>query len=172
MAPAMPIILLTFPAELVREIFEIAARSRPLSIRTLMLVAWRVKIWVEPLLYRTIVLSAHQSEFLHGHPVLPKSLLTQLIEIPSRSALLRETVKNSFLAENGAKHVLSACPVIENLWVISEELGDLFHMIGELPLKHLYCHMDELLPSQSSIDFTHQMLAQITHLHIFDLFCK
>ncbi|KAJ7887662.1 hypothetical protein B0H14DRAFT_3430691 [Mycena olivaceomarginata] len=40
------------PAELEREVFEICSLSRPVSIPTLMLIAKRVKEWIEPLLYR------------------------------------------------------------------------------------------------------------------------
>ncbi|KAJ7121829.1 hypothetical protein C8R43DRAFT_1136349 [Mycena crocata] len=47
------------PVELEREIFEIAAHSRPRSVPTLVLVASRVKVWVEPFLYRTIFLDAY-----------------------------------------------------------------------------------------------------------------
>ncbi|KAK6987682.1 hypothetical protein R3P38DRAFT_2574709 [Favolaschia claudopus] len=44
-----------FPPELERIIFEIAAsRCFPKEILTFMLVAWRVKTWVEPFLYRIV----------------------------------------------------------------------------------------------------------------------
>ncbi|KAJ7131272.1 hypothetical protein C8R44DRAFT_871785 [Mycena epipterygia] len=44
-------IVQTLRLELERKIFELAALSRPKAIPTLMRVAWRVKLWVEPLLY-------------------------------------------------------------------------------------------------------------------------
>ncbi|KAF7367991.1 hypothetical protein MSAN_00864800 [Mycena sanguinolenta] len=44
------------PPELEREIFEIAAWARPTWIPVLMLVARRVKYWVEPFLYRVVFL--------------------------------------------------------------------------------------------------------------------
>ncbi|KAF7367988.1 hypothetical protein MSAN_00864500 [Mycena sanguinolenta] len=42
------------PPELERKIFEIAALTQPTWIPSLMLVARRVKFWVEPLLYRVV----------------------------------------------------------------------------------------------------------------------
>ncbi|KAJ6574558.1 hypothetical protein B0H19DRAFT_1254249 [Mycena capillaripes] len=43
------------PPELERKIFEICTYAQPVSIPNLMLVAARVKEWLEPLLYVTIV---------------------------------------------------------------------------------------------------------------------
>ncbi|KAJ7255550.1 hypothetical protein C8J57DRAFT_598003 [Mycena rebaudengoi] len=47
----------SFPLEIEREIFEIAATHHPETIPTLLLVAQRVLQWIEPLLYRTLVVS-------------------------------------------------------------------------------------------------------------------
>ncbi|KAJ7075698.1 hypothetical protein C8R43DRAFT_1054098 [Mycena crocata] len=49
------------PLELERHIFETCARSQPICIPKLMLVAWRVKEWVEPLMYGTITLNGYES---------------------------------------------------------------------------------------------------------------
>ncbi|KAJ6483263.1 hypothetical protein C8R45DRAFT_1215131 [Mycena sanguinolenta] len=54
------------PQELENKIFEIAALARPTWIPTLMLVARRVKFWVEPLLYRVVFLKNLEAmEALH-----------------------------------------------------------------------------------------------------------
>ncbi|KAJ7241570.1 hypothetical protein C8J57DRAFT_1560745 [Mycena rebaudengoi] len=45
----------SFPLELEREIFEIAATHHPETMPTLLLVSQRVLEWIEPLLYRTLV---------------------------------------------------------------------------------------------------------------------
>ncbi|KAJ7241534.1 hypothetical protein C8J57DRAFT_1368816 [Mycena rebaudengoi] len=45
----------SIPPELGREIFEIAATHHPETMPTLLLVAQRVLRWIEPLLYRTLV---------------------------------------------------------------------------------------------------------------------
>ncbi|KAJ6465373.1 hypothetical protein C8R45DRAFT_495004 [Mycena sanguinolenta] len=55
------------PPELERGIFEIAALARPNWIPVLMLVARRVKCWVEPFLYRVVFLqSVSMPEELHN----------------------------------------------------------------------------------------------------------
>ncbi|KAJ6482777.1 hypothetical protein C8R45DRAFT_307587 [Mycena sanguinolenta] len=51
------------PPELEQTIFEVIALSWPRSIPRLMLVAWRVKSWVEPLLYRTIIVGSPAAFF-------------------------------------------------------------------------------------------------------------
>ncbi|KAJ6564436.1 hypothetical protein B0H19DRAFT_1258885 [Mycena capillaripes] len=61
------------PEDLEREIFEISAHSRPVFIPILMLVARRVKIWLEPLLYRTIVLD--NPSVLKGYPIYSWAIL-------------------------------------------------------------------------------------------------
>ncbi|KAJ7110775.1 hypothetical protein C8R43DRAFT_161205 [Mycena crocata] len=58
-----------------REIFEAAACSRPASVPKFMLVASHVKLWVEPLLYRTMFLPLFGAERIAGHPTGPGSKL-------------------------------------------------------------------------------------------------
>ncbi|KAJ6495187.1 hypothetical protein C8R45DRAFT_164190 [Mycena sanguinolenta] len=58
------------PPELEHRIFQIAALARPVGIPALMLVARRVKIWVEPILYRVV--------FLNGPTVIYKKDLRDL----------------------------------------------------------------------------------------------
>ncbi|KAJ6541163.1 hypothetical protein DFH09DRAFT_1089447 [Mycena vulgaris] len=132
MAPDTPIP--AFPCDLEREIFEIAAYSRPLSIPTF---AWRAKLWfatkhlfvplLEPLLYRTIVLSADGGSsaipsVIPDHPTIHRDCLIQLIQ--SGSALPREA--------------------IENLWFLSGDGEEASQITEGLSLTHLYCHLDDL----------------------------
>ncbi|KAJ7762894.1 hypothetical protein B0H16DRAFT_1528085 [Mycena metata] len=58
-----------FPPELERLVFEMAAHARPPTIPTFMRVARRVKIWVEPLLYRTLHLCAILEDVPADYPV-------------------------------------------------------------------------------------------------------
>ncbi|KAJ7741701.1 hypothetical protein B0H16DRAFT_1564897 [Mycena metata] len=53
------------PPELERIIFEMAALLRPTNIPNLMRTAWRVKNWVEPLLYRTVFIQPMLSTSYH-----------------------------------------------------------------------------------------------------------
>ncbi|KAJ7863381.1 hypothetical protein B0H13DRAFT_2070556 [Mycena leptocephala] len=52
----------TLPRELEREIFEIAAFSNRSSIPKLLLIARRVKIWIEPILYNVFVIDKLNTE--------------------------------------------------------------------------------------------------------------
>ncbi|KAJ6534440.1 hypothetical protein DFH09DRAFT_1180388, partial [Mycena vulgaris] len=92
--------------------------------------------------------------------------------IHSRPALLRESVQHLYLywiRKDDAQVILSACPVVENLWIASGmQLEDLIRTIEDLPLKHLYCHMDSIFGSHSKIDFKHRIFTHITHLQISD----
>ncbi|KAJ6508151.1 hypothetical protein C8R45DRAFT_1068975 [Mycena sanguinolenta] len=69
----------TLPPELEHGIFETAALACPTSIRTLMLVAKRVKCWVEPLLYRVVFLKSSGNDEAHnlGLPIFTPGTVEQ-----------------------------------------------------------------------------------------------
>ncbi|KAF7368085.1 hypothetical protein MSAN_00874600 [Mycena sanguinolenta] len=64
------------PPELERGIFEIAALAQPAWIPVLMLVARRVRIWVEPLLYRVVFLKEGRMDI--GLPDFTAATLEQI----------------------------------------------------------------------------------------------
>ncbi|KAJ7259392.1 hypothetical protein C8J57DRAFT_1340341, partial [Mycena rebaudengoi] len=67
------------PADLEREIFELAANHHPETMLSLMMVAHRVLYWIEPLLYRLLVID------LNFHPTLFATSALRLPE-PTRWA--------------------------------------------------------------------------------------
>ncbi|KAF8212858.1 hypothetical protein K438DRAFT_1805181, partial [Mycena galopus ATCC 62051] len=69
----------SLPSELECIIFEIAALLRPQTIPSLMLIAQRVKHWVEPLLYRVLILSTNKGINTHGFPCIPIDVLRSAI---------------------------------------------------------------------------------------------
>ncbi|KAJ6574341.1 hypothetical protein B0H19DRAFT_1371445 [Mycena capillaripes] len=153
------------PIELECAIFEIAAHSRPSSIPTLMLVAWRVKIWVEPLLYRTITICYRDLQQLEGHPVFPMNRILQPMPFP------RPLVHHLFLSRmpiEDAMVLLAGCRNIDNLWINDTGMGKLFLFVADLPLTHLYCNVEDLFGPERPIDFNHRIFSRITHLEIFD----
>ncbi|KAJ7739500.1 hypothetical protein B0H14DRAFT_2990824 [Mycena olivaceomarginata] len=151
------------PAELEQVIFETTAHIRPLSIPTLMLIAWRVKKWVEPLLYQTIVVSDSGADAdaknLEGH------------RKPFRCRTIYRVVQQSksFPGNSEAvpKVLLTACRSVENLWLSTAGPTTLFHLVEDLPLKRLYCDLRYLFGIQRQIDFSHRLFTQITHLEVF-----
>ncbi|KAJ6592598.1 hypothetical protein B0H19DRAFT_1365034 [Mycena capillaripes] len=159
-----------FPVELEREIFYVSARSHPLSIPTLMLVAWRVKLWLEPVLYETIVLDDSGLHMVKD-PVHSSDTLLSLIE--QRPSFFRVVVRNLFILWvsnfDDAKTALSRCRSVENLWLSQSHTSpDLISGIEDLPLKRLHCSLDILFGTPEKIDFTHRLFARITHLELSD----
>ncbi|KAJ6482764.1 hypothetical protein C8R45DRAFT_1215451 [Mycena sanguinolenta] len=149
------------PSDVEREIFEIAALFWPRSIPSLMLVAWHVKSWVEPLLYKTAMVSSTIK-----FPLPYGTLLSRIRS--EQSTLLRHSVRNLFLSYRPVDDlpiVLHAFPVVENLWMASLTTNTILDT--NLSLKRLHTDLDVIFGS-SVIDFTHQFFSSITHLEIFD----
>ncbi|KAJ7461189.1 hypothetical protein FB451DRAFT_1405047 [Mycena latifolia] len=91
------------PLDLERHIFEITALSRPVLIPRLMLVAWRVKEWAEPLLYRTITTS-DASRIVHdeNYPLLTSAAMLLALE-KKPATFFRDAVRNLYLIVADAK---------------------------------------------------------------------
>ncbi|KAJ6482724.1 hypothetical protein C8R45DRAFT_1002254 [Mycena sanguinolenta] len=154
-----------FPLELERAIFEIVALSWPRSIPRLMLVAWRIKSWVEPLLYRTIIVSSSLNRFGRGHA---KDTGTLLSCITSNQSTFRDSVRHLYLAHAVLEEVtgiLHACSAVENLWVAARTPIVLLDF--DLPLKCLHATLDVIF-GRSPIDFSHRLLSSLTDLELFD----
>ncbi|KAJ7136394.1 hypothetical protein C8R43DRAFT_614093 [Mycena crocata] len=185
--PSLPV----FPADLERVIFELCATSRPSEILMLLLVAWRVKAWfaasskennfldslpsprIEPLLYRTVMLSHNRHDpkiRVDGLPLNEGDALIHTI-LSRPPQLIAENVRNLFLncpPNLDVKLILSGCPNVENLWICADCLENLLPILAEFPSKHLYCSLYTGPFALGRIDFTHKLFAQITHLELFD----
>ncbi|KAJ7172810.1 hypothetical protein C8R43DRAFT_1119652 [Mycena crocata] len=166
MAALQPPVL---PMELEREIFEVAARSRPSSIPTLLLVASRVKIWVEPLLYRVIFAGSpvNHWERMPEYPVTFPDDISSILDTKPAS-FLRHSVRHLFFstisfADVGWERLLSTCSQIEDLYIIHPQLEDYLAAVANLSLKRLYTSLDFLF-NPSEIDFSHQLFSHLTHL--------
>ncbi|KAJ7669914.1 hypothetical protein DFH06DRAFT_1179472 [Mycena polygramma] len=173
MAQCQPLPPLVLPQELEREIFEIAALSYPSSIPRFMLVAWRVRSWVEPLLYRTIML-CRMSDMAKTYLIHSKDTLLPLL-VSKSDAFLTGALRNLlFLWMNAGADgqlVLSRCRGIENLFIgrsRSRSASGLLSLVDGLPLRRLHCKLAQLFDSMGQVDFTHRLFAQITHLEILD----
>ncbi|KAF8145046.1 hypothetical protein K438DRAFT_2028928 [Mycena galopus ATCC 62051] len=163
------------PLDLERVIFEIAAVSWPRLIPRLLLVAWRVKTWIEPLLYRTLIVANSSNsrldadkfdEYTLPFVIEPGDFLSLIHSKPS--TFFRDSVRNLRLGHNLAAEealILSACSGIENLWSLMQTSVTILDF--DLPLKRLHCTLHKMFePSQ--IDFSHRFFACLTHLEIFD----
>ncbi|KAJ7203072.1 hypothetical protein GGX14DRAFT_652523 [Mycena pura] len=163
------------PPELECKIFRLAALSRPASTPALMRVAWRVKQWVEPLLYRTLVIGV---DVIDGLPACDMPTFNRIIQTKS-PAFLADGVRNVMLRYQDAHQahaILSACPGIENLYLtcpfrhpMHPTLHDPTLPVVDVPsLRQLYCILDDIFNLHSVDPFTHTTLAHITHLEPFD----
>ncbi|KAJ7443904.1 hypothetical protein B0H11DRAFT_2291389 [Mycena galericulata] len=113
--------------------------ARPRVIPKLMLVAWRVKEWVDPLLYRTIVLTYKPTGHLPAFMV--NILLTAIRSKPA--AFFRRWVENLYPAAPG---------------LILADLAP--HVLSAVKRLHITSTVFNALPS------THSLFAQITHLQL------
>ncbi|KAJ7106553.1 hypothetical protein C8R44DRAFT_745043 [Mycena epipterygia] len=153
-----------FPPELERLIFEICAWSRPASIRCLILVAWRVKTWVEPHLYRTIAVT--HSQPMAGYPIsTPRSLLFAIRHKPA--TFFRDNVRNLVLHEvprYAVKTIFSVCTQVENLCISGlADDPDQTSFIAPLSPKRLYA---DIRPLFWILPPAHPFFSQITHLEL------
>ncbi|KAF7354180.1 hypothetical protein MVEN_01105700 [Mycena venus] len=158
-----------FPPELEREIFQIAALAHQRTIPTLMLVAARVKHWVEPLLYRIIVLcyptghAPHYASKVLGLPIFSIQILLRVIATKSPE-FLRKSVRHLFLdipIEPSIQNTIwTVCSGVVNLYIdppLAVVMGGLQH------LRRLTLWVSEFVKC-CSVASTRPLLANVTHL--------
>ncbi|KAJ7651341.1 hypothetical protein FB45DRAFT_890315 [Roridomyces roridus] len=156
------------PRELERVIFELAALSRPVLIPELLLVASRVKEWIQPLLYHTLVFdSGDYTTPLDGLRSYNPASFSQVIQ---HQRTLAECARNLIFIgseeEVQLDGILLACPRVQNLFVLwpSEHDKPNKATLDALPLRQLYCEIDELAPTTP---FSRPFFSNISHLELF-----
>ncbi|KAJ7809415.1 hypothetical protein B0H14DRAFT_2867088 [Mycena olivaceomarginata] len=165
------------PPELERQIFEIVALSCPKDIPTLMRISRRIKYWVEPLLYRVIVLSPHDLYRLSGiddtksfPPVTTADLLDH---ITTKSPSFFGSSVTHFYFDGDIPistldAILGACLGIDNLVFAPGTYNTHYQQfLGRLRcLRRLVTFLRSLF--QGPFDFTVPLFCNITHLEIWD----
>ncbi|KAJ7892519.1 hypothetical protein B0H14DRAFT_2560228 [Mycena olivaceomarginata] len=155
-----------FPADIEQEIFETAAVSHPTGIPALMLVAYRVKIWVEPLLYRVVFVS--RSQRIEHFPHFTTSSVLRLSQ-EKTSEFLRNSVRHMYLGGffPGMHSVLEACTGITELTLNIGVFVNI-NILGAMSrLRRLTVEVDRLFPGLP-VDFSHLAFRNITHLEVLD----
>ncbi|KAJ6550259.1 hypothetical protein B0H19DRAFT_996937 [Mycena capillaripes] len=155
----------TFPPELERNIFELCARSRPKLVPKLMRVAWRVKEWVEPLLYRTITIEFTGA--IDGYPVFSWDVLLSAIRSKPTS-FFQNSVRNVCLVLSprvaaNVRTLLSVCTGVENLAIVMGRIDGMVPLIASLPLTRFSMYGKALF---LDLPPTHPLFARITHLEL------
>ncbi|KAJ7059535.1 hypothetical protein C8F01DRAFT_1295482 [Mycena amicta] len=150
---------LRLPTELEREIFEITVRLHPEMRYKLLFVARRVLIWIEPLLYRTLIQVLDKISTL---PLKPQHLLaahTRHIGL----LFMHDTTTEVLRLCTGITHA-----AIGELATTTEGFHDSFHALRQI--QFLACHGDALCNSArlSKEDAALPVFASLTHLEFFD----
>ncbi|KAJ7093593.1 hypothetical protein C8R44DRAFT_860686 [Mycena epipterygia] len=157
------------PLDLQREIFEISALSRPRTILNLMLVAHRVRIWVEPLLYR--VIHFHEGDFSERAPPFTVDILVRAIRAKSTS-FFPHSVRHLFLWDHwdhptdGVATILRACTGVRNLSVNYTACRSDSMLIHMESLRRLALHMSIICGPPVEVDFSRPLFRNITHLEL------
>ncbi|KAJ6533308.1 hypothetical protein DFH09DRAFT_1325811 [Mycena vulgaris] len=152
------------PPELERQIFEIAALSRPVTIPRPMLVAWRVNTWVEPLLYRIVFLTDTE-----GLPHFTFENILRLIR-EKPAGFMQKSVRHLYLwlqHKADMAVILPACTDVVSLFLVPGG-GEFYAALGDMRnVRRLAIEIGDLLMRQH-FGFTHPFFHTITHLEAFD----
>ncbi|KAJ7058932.1 hypothetical protein C8F01DRAFT_1147575, partial [Mycena amicta] len=146
------------PPELERIIFELAAWNDRRTTRSLLLVAHRVWIWTEPLLYRVILFDGH-----------PLRRLLGISSARSRSHIHHLALANAHISLEDGKDLVSTCPNITNLAVWSGHIN-LAVMHSLTQLTRLSISPAGLFPGLDTALSPEQLLTPfpvLSHLEVF-----
>ncbi|KAF7338668.1 Tyrosinase central domain-containing protein [Mycena venus] len=152
----------SLPFELEREIFETVALLHPSAIPTLLRVARRVLIWVEPFLYRVVCASSP-----------PGGLSAKILKSPAFfdnavHHLLLDGARSTWSQEE-ARHFLSLCKGILNFGAIGHHSNPtLLPILAEIKVQRVALCLQVLFGEYQLIDLGHRAFHSITHLDIFD----
>ncbi|KAJ7892695.1 hypothetical protein B0H13DRAFT_2665615 [Mycena leptocephala] len=156
----------SLPPELEHRIFETAGLAYPGIIPTLLRVARRVHIWIEPLLYRVIWVDPH------AHATKTAAVRAAIHSKPAD--FFKAAVRHLFLdgssefSEEEAEILLRLC---QNL--VTFAATGVFSRPRQLPIlagmhvRRLSGCLNKLFGSRDAVDFGHPLFLSITHLDVF-----
>ncbi|KAJ7463542.1 hypothetical protein FB451DRAFT_1562046 [Mycena latifolia] len=162
------------PLELERRIFELAAQAHPPTIPTLLRVAHRVLVWLEPLLYKVLRLTTpdRTAAVLDAVAAKPIAFLTATV----RKVLIFSSTYSIEL--DAVEAFLASCPEIDNLSLLMSGAGPcLLPLLRLMHIQRLGANLSELFRDEddedqdegdSPVDFEHPVFAAVTHLDVFD----
>ncbi|KAJ7481842.1 hypothetical protein FB451DRAFT_1030005 [Mycena latifolia] len=174
------------PPDLEREIFEIDALEHIASIPRLLRVARRVKLWIEPLLYRVILITppgagmalpGHETCLKSGYVVIDPQALVVIIARKSAS-FFHAHVRHLFIdswdmdpVDQGI--ILAACTGATNVILLNlANPRPLLTGLSRMPLQQLQANLGSLFSDgtldPAPVDFSHPIFHNITHLAVFD----
>ncbi|KAJ7620193.1 hypothetical protein FB45DRAFT_929667 [Roridomyces roridus] len=166
------------PPELERPIFELCALDRPVLIPTLMLVACRVKEWMEAILWRTVITGPKpiDGSLSFSHETICRALQSQ-------RHVLRDFVRNLLVFDlngPGYEGLVPACSRLENLWVWDWYTPADLTRLSAATLKRLHSFTLPVALTSGNANLSLGMFSQLTHMEIMgwtgtdsevDVFC-
>ncbi|KAJ6565295.1 hypothetical protein DFH09DRAFT_1363870 [Mycena vulgaris] len=163
------------PFDLERHVFELAALSHTVSIPPILRVAWRVKHWIETLLYRTLVIRRFLSEGkIHGVPPCSVETFRRVVQTKPAS-FLRNAVRHLLfdkIGPNDVRFILHACPAVTDLFflVVNKGLPDgpaaALTFESMAPTK-MYGHPETIFTLTHCASFHQPIFSQLTHFQLF-----
>ncbi|KAJ7152104.1 hypothetical protein C8R46DRAFT_1228964 [Mycena filopes] len=149
------------PADLEREIFETTAKFYPGDIPCLLRVARRVLVWIEPLLYRVILLDNTDRAHNTLHAILKKS-----------PDFIRMAVRHlafcwCLLPDAETRQLLGLCTALVELSSTQPFEPPRLdpRILNQMRLQRLHLKPHDL----PQFDLTHAFFATVTHLSIFHI---
>ncbi|KAJ7662751.1 hypothetical protein DFH06DRAFT_1471509 [Mycena polygramma] len=150
-----------FPVELEREIFETTALMYPKEIPSLLRVARRVLVWVEPLLYRIIHIA--------GNPGMASALLSAMSTKPPQffRAVRHLDLDSGDLGPGASLRLFWLCNKIVDLIIRPNSTNPiLLPILAQMRVQRLSMYLG--LMFRGSINLQHKLFHSGTHLDIFD----
>ncbi|KAF8174298.1 hypothetical protein K438DRAFT_1849213 [Mycena galopus ATCC 62051] len=155
------------PPELERKIFEIGAHEDSGIIQTLLRVAHRTRIWMEPMFYRVL--------WVDGHARSEKTYAILAGLYPKPPGFLEDAVRHMYLDETShlsraeARALLCMCENVVDLAVTGRfaEPG-LLPMLGGMHIHRLSTNLSNLFGGSHVIDFNHPLFLTVTDLQMWD----
>ncbi|KAJ7134149.1 hypothetical protein C8R46DRAFT_1139702 [Mycena filopes] len=159
------------PPELECLVFEEAAFSYPAKIPTFMLTAWRVKNWLEPILYRIVlVMNSRQMPRLGSFPTLTTHGLRELIATKSPS-FIQDSIKHLYLRAPGWDtafvEILMTCTRLTSLFAQFRPMHHMAALCTQQHLRRLAIELTQALEGHP-INEPHPLFRHVTHLELLD----
>ncbi|KAJ7740368.1 hypothetical protein B0H16DRAFT_57224 [Mycena metata] len=153
------------PLELERKIFEETALMHKAAIPNLILVARRVLIWIEPLLYRVVCVGKPPLKL--GHAILTSDKPPAFFHNAVRHLALLGPPGTSTSIKDDLR-LLELCRGIVSFGAYNRNVsGSVLRRLERMDLQRLSLCVN-LLFDRAAVDFTHPIFRSLTHLHMFD----
>ncbi|KAF7288756.1 hypothetical protein MIND_01421000 [Mycena indigotica] len=165
-----------FPPELEQAILKMCAEDDWSFIPTLLRVAQRTHIWLEPLLYQHVYISTDlerkpaQDAFFHVAVARPQSFLAKSVRVVVLELAHSGTPAQDLLERT--YNALRSCTGIQEFAVNGADKMDigprLFPILATMPLRRLGAFLENLMPHPIFMKDHAPAFSALTHLDVFD----